>query len=112
MDWRPIETAPEDGRIIVFTPDYPEHDPMRYRIIDAQFLRHLNEVTHWTPLEPPATPIYCSNRKCQYNQCETEEVTSCICTCPDPPNFDVAYCDSDPSNVACLNFKEISDDKM
>lgn len=52
-NWQPIETAPEDDRVLVFSPGYGEHDPMRYRVINAEFIALCADVTHWMPLEPP-----------------------------------------------------------
>lgn len=54
-EWQPVETAPKSGRVLVFTPNtIRDDDPIRYRIVDAQFIRIMKEVTHWMPLvEPP-----------------------------------------------------------
>ena len=48
------ERLPEEGRVLVFSPDYKDRDPMRCRITDSQFVRICSDVTHWMPLpEPP-----------------------------------------------------------
>jgi hypothetical protein len=48
------EYMPEAGnRVITFSPVYSEDHPMRYRIMDAQFVRICPEVTHWDTLTPP-----------------------------------------------------------
>lgn len=41
------------GRVLVFSPAYPENDPMRYRVIGSEFLGLVSEVTHFALLEPP-----------------------------------------------------------
>lgn len=42
---------PDCGRVLVFSPVYPKDDPMRFRIIDSQFVRISTDVTHWLSLE-------------------------------------------------------------
>lgn len=42
-----------EGRLVTFSPAYKETDPMRYRIIDAQFLSTCKDVTHYYRPEPP-----------------------------------------------------------
>jgi hypothetical protein len=51
--WRPISSAPDIGKVIVFSPCYPANDNMHIRIIDAQFCKILTDATHWQPLPPP-----------------------------------------------------------
>jgi hypothetical protein len=51
---QPIEEFDEKihtGRILIFTPDYPKGDPMRFRIIDPQFVKFMYLVTHFLPVE-------------------------------------------------------------
>jgi hypothetical protein len=45
--------------MMVFSPVYPEGDPMRFRILDGQFFRLSPGATHWAILESPGenTPI-------------------------------------------------------
>ena len=43
-----------DGRILVFSPIYPVGDPMRYRIIDSQFLKTCKDVSHYYILNEPS----------------------------------------------------------
>lgn len=43
----------ELGRLLVFSPLYVETDPMRVRIIDAQFLSICKDVTHFKQVLPP-----------------------------------------------------------
>lgn len=48
------EQLPPTGVIIlVFSPEYKEGDPMRFRIIESQFLRICIDVTHWSYLIEP-----------------------------------------------------------
>jgi len=42
---------PNCGRVLVFSPTYPEHDPMRFRVMDAKFVRISTDVSHWIELE-------------------------------------------------------------
>lgn len=39
-----------DERILVFRPIYPEGSPMRYCVIDRQFLKTCTDVSSWIPL--------------------------------------------------------------
>ena len=66
MDWKPISTAPESGRIIVYSPHYCHKSEMTYRIADAQFVKHMAEATHWAKLIPPETID--SSRVCDCGQ--------------------------------------------
>jgi hypothetical protein len=52
--WEPrANTPPEGKRILVFSPAYPEGDPMRVRIIDSQFLATMTDATHWAIVHEP-----------------------------------------------------------
>lgn len=46
------ERLPEekDGRVLAFSPIYPEGHFMRWRIIDGQFIRITSEVDKWISL--------------------------------------------------------------
>ena len=46
---------PEDERVLCFSPSYSSDDPMRFRVLDAQFLKIASDVTHWSPLLSPPT---------------------------------------------------------
>jgi len=37
-------------RVLAFSPLYAKDDPMRYRILEGQFLKLCREVTHWISL--------------------------------------------------------------
>jgi len=52
-DPNPRSYPPIAGRILVFSPEYPEGDPMRVRMIDAQFWVHTKDATHWTHIIEP-----------------------------------------------------------
>jgi len=53
-DWVSVdEYNGEKGRLLVFSPIYKEDDPMRYRIIDSQFLNTCKDVTHYYLPKPP-----------------------------------------------------------
>jgi len=59
--WTSRETLPTDvhRRVLAFSPLYPKGDGMRYRLMDAQFLRISTEVTHWVyvdDIEPSFPP--------------------------------------------------------
>ena len=41
-------------RVLAFSPVYPEGNEMRYRLMDAQFVRISTEATHYAHLTPPA----------------------------------------------------------
>jgi hypothetical protein len=53
--WHKIETAPKDGRILIFSPDYPAGDIMQIRIMDAQFAGLASMGSHWMPLPQAPT---------------------------------------------------------
>ena len=55
LDFVPVsERLPDDDmcdrRVIVFSPCYPAGDPMRERIISAQFIKTTTDVTHWAEI--------------------------------------------------------------
>jgi hypothetical protein len=50
MKWQPIETAPKEGRVLIFSPAYKQHPEMYVRIVDAQFVKIAREATHWAPI--------------------------------------------------------------
>ena len=39
-----------EGRVLIFSPIYPIGDPMRWRIVDWQFVRIMSEATHWVSI--------------------------------------------------------------
>ena len=56
MKWKDVkEEVPDDttSKILVYSPIYPIGDSMRYRIINASFLKICGEVTHWCELVNP-----------------------------------------------------------
>ncbi len=55
MIWidRDEEMPPEGMQILVFSPEYAEGQPMRFRIMDSQFYRLATDATHWATLETP-----------------------------------------------------------
>lgn len=60
MEFKPVYnssgelTLPLDNvRVLTFSPAYPEGDPMRFRIMDARFVRICIEVTQWSYLVAP-----------------------------------------------------------
>ena len=55
MDWVGVEgfKAVKGQRALTYSPDYPEGDPMRYRVVDAEFVRTMTEVTHVMLPTPP-----------------------------------------------------------
>jgi hypothetical protein len=57
MQWVPIAEAKIDKctRVMTFSPVYAEGDPMRYRIMDQQFLKLCGDVTHVAIIKPPRT---------------------------------------------------------
>ena len=40
-------------RVLVFSPEYGADDPMRFRVMDSQFVRISGEATHWIYLTGP-----------------------------------------------------------
>ncbi len=40
-------------RVLVFSPEYGANDPMRFRVMDSQFVRISKEATHWIYLTGP-----------------------------------------------------------
>jgi hypothetical protein len=63
MQMLPISEFNENitGRILVLDPSYPIGHEMRIRIVDAQFIKHMADVTHFIPLvdmEPKEENIY------------------------------------------------------
>lgn len=50
----------ENVRVLTFFPLYKKTDPLRHRIIEAQFLRYCKDITHWQYLTEPQLqpPIY------------------------------------------------------
>ncbi len=55
MIWiaRDGESPPEGIQILAFSPEYPENDPLRFRIMDSEFFRLAIDATHWALLEAP-----------------------------------------------------------
>ena len=55
MEWiaRDEELPPEGIKILIFSPEYPEGNPMRFRTIESQFFRQLTDATHWARLIGP-----------------------------------------------------------
>jgi hypothetical protein len=49
--WMTRESLPESGRVLTYSPLYAKDDPMRWRIMDAQFVRLCREVELWADLE-------------------------------------------------------------
>jgi len=45
------EEMPEHGRVLVFSSCYPNDNPMRFRLVDAQFVKLMNEVELWMDCE-------------------------------------------------------------
>lgn len=62
-EWIPIDfwvsvmdRLPAEGqRVLVYSPVYRADDPMRFRVMDAQFVRTYVDATHWAPLVPPSS---------------------------------------------------------
>ena len=44
-------SLPEYGRVLVFSPDYPRGNIMRFRIMDAEFVRISTEAEYWLFLD-------------------------------------------------------------
>jgi hypothetical protein len=56
--WISLEQEkPEDTqRVLAYSPAYKEWDPMRYRLMEGQFLSVSREVTHWMSIPFPPLP--------------------------------------------------------
>lgn len=49
--WIPAATPPTvTAQVICFSPAYAPGEQMRFRIMDAQFVKSCTEVTHWAYL--------------------------------------------------------------
>ena len=48
-----INKPPKNSRILVFSPDYEIDDPMRFRLIDSQFLSISKDAEYWAVVEEP-----------------------------------------------------------
>ncbi len=57
IDWikRGDLDPPRDRRILIYSPDYPEHSGMKYRFIDSVFFDKVSDATHWAYATPPLT---------------------------------------------------------
>ena len=55
MNWiaRKERMPPEGVQILVFSPNYPEGNSMRFRTLDSQFYQMTTDASHWTVLEAP-----------------------------------------------------------
>ena len=55
MDWiKKEDRLPEKGiRVVVYTPEQGENEPMEFRIVDGQFVKYCTHATHWAHLEAP-----------------------------------------------------------
>ena len=55
MEWiKREDKLPEEGiRVLVFSPEYREDDPMRVRVVDGKFVRICTDATHWAYIEEP-----------------------------------------------------------
>ncbi len=50
--WVHRDTAlPDCGRVLVYSPIYPQGHTMRFRIMDSVFVRISTEATHWLSLD-------------------------------------------------------------
>lgn len=49
-DYKPSRSG---ERVLAFSPDYVNDDPMRFRTMDSQFLKICSDVTHVAVLEEP-----------------------------------------------------------
>ena len=48
--WVSRNILPDSGRVLAFSPIYKVGDPMRYRVLDAQFIGISTDVTYWLDL--------------------------------------------------------------
>jgi len=55
MRWidRRDASPPEDKKVLIFSPAYPEGDSMRYRVLDGEFFKLMTDATHWAYLNAP-----------------------------------------------------------
>lgn len=51
--WVGEKLPPKNLRVLTFSPKYEGHDPMRFRIMDGQFVALSKDVTHWACLIAP-----------------------------------------------------------
>jgi hypothetical protein len=60
MDWQPIETAPSDTQVLLYTPNLHESNPERIesRVYhDSRAGSRHAWATHWMPLPPPPNQV-------------------------------------------------------
>jgi len=57
MEWHCIdnELPEENKKILVYSPIYKivKNEPMVFRIIDSQFLKHMRDVKYWAYIDAP-----------------------------------------------------------
>lgn len=55
INWQKVsaEALKKRRRVLTFSPNYDENDPMRYRILDSNFVGICCEVTHFAEVEEP-----------------------------------------------------------
>lgn len=58
VGWTAVSTAyPEaEGKVLALSPDYPPTSELRFRVMDARFVKHCDEVVYWLYAES-LTPL-------------------------------------------------------
>jgi hypothetical protein len=52
MKWHTVDEKPKyDKKVYCYSPIYEVGNAMRFRILDSQFIRMCNEITHWAYCE-------------------------------------------------------------
>ena len=54
LKWQTMDSCPDsEDRILIFSYCYKKGNPMRIRIVDAQFAKICNDATHWAYIPEP-----------------------------------------------------------
>lgn len=92
LKWRPIETAPKDGPVLIYDPlacepfvyvcsyaDFGDGEPCWVEHADGQSCEPMPGPTHWMPLPAPPFPAEREAECEDFASCQRQNFTNCPC---------------------------------